>query len=337
MAVTKMFRKLAGKTTPEVVLPTGVFEVRRANEDGTETTIPFDEAPPEVQKQLSKMRTAIEAAMSAVDADDAQERAQAPENRLWCGSCVNAVGEQLFDVMPKTVHAEITAGKAAAFMLAEHFCHAADKPVIAAMGYGDAQGVVDHLVGVMHTTHGVIPRGYLRAEDLPPHRREASSEESVARAARSQFTADEAPIVEHTRHGAFPIAADVDAAMRSGMCDSTELVGEVVLYETDRRGGKSYFLPAIVTCVVRTHPDLPFLRAWEENGEPGGEGVQRRDDGIYVEENPVPIPRDGTLHLKVLTPGPQGTYDEFSVPYDPTGATPCSWRHRPGAGMAAPF
>lgn len=126
-----------------------------------------------------------------------------------------------------------------------------------------------------------------------------------------------------------------------------DLVGLTVLYETDGRGGKRYVLPAVVTCVQESHPDLPFLRAAEEAAGPIGDradkcfglmekwgemaesGVRPARRGWLVGSNPVPIPLERTAHLKVLTPGPQGTYDEFSVPYDHTGATPRSWRHHP--------
>lgn len=156
---------------------------------------------------------------------------------------------------------------------------------------------------------------------------------------------------------ATPNPVDIGAAMRAGVCDDTGLLGATVLYETDGRGGKRYALPAIITVVQRTHPDLPFLRAAEEQGygcerttqynvggtwfdtlhgerrntsnneELLGMGVVSFNDGIKVNDNPVPIPHDGTLHLKVLTPGPKGTYDEFSVPYDPHGG-PRTWRFR---------
>lgn len=147
--------------------------------------------------------------------------------------------------------------------------------------------------------------------------------------------------------GAVPTPDEVDAVMRAGICDS-DLVGTPVVYQTDERGGKSYHLPAVVTVVQRSHPDLPALRAIEEQVPgiaPGSTdklyqfmlhteelesmGAHITPHGWTIGSNPVPIPLDGTVHLKVHTPGPQGSYDEFSVPYDPTGK-PRTWRFLDG-------
>lgn len=152
--------------------------------------------------------------------------------------------------------------------------------------------------------------------------------------------------------GAVPDQAEIDAVMRAGMCDSVEVLGETVLYRSDGRGGKVYDVPAIVTMVQKSHVDLPLLRAAEEADKVllaidadivvGSEEQARADgyvlkasDGLFVGENPLPIPHDGTVHLRVFTPGEP--YRELSVPYDPTGTTPRSWRHRPGSAAAAPF
>lgn len=83
-------------------------------------------------------------------------------------------------------------------------------------------------------------------------------------------------------------------------------VGRIVHYQTDGRGGKRYTLPAIVTCVRSSHPD-----------------VEQPDDA-----NPVPIPPDDmTAHLHVLTPGPQGAYTELLVPFDDSDEpAPRTWR-----------
>lgn len=140
---------------------------------------------------------------------------------------------------------------------------------------------------------------------------------------------------------------EINAVFRAGMSDPLDLLGKTVLYETDGRGGKRYSLPAIVTCVQRSHPALPLLRGAEEaervpvvdhndgrapvlaHGWPAGCAL-RNEDGYWIHGNPVPIPLDGTVHLKVFTPGPQGTYDEFSVPYaSATLDVPRSWRHLP--------
>lgn len=150
--------------------------------------------------------------------------------------------------------------------------------------------------------------------------------------------------------GGVPEPAEVAAVMNAGMCDPIELLGEVVWYRSDGRGGKSYDVPAIVAMVQKSHVDLPLLRAAEEQGyraafenntyydEVNGErrvdthttlGVVSFLNGILVGDNPLPIPHSGTVHLRVQTPG-ETTYRELSVPYDPTGATPRSWRHRPG-------
>lgn len=149
--------------------------------------------------------------------------------------------------------------------------------------------------------------------------------------------------------GAVPEPAEVEAVMRAGVCDSVDLVGELVLYETDGRGGKRYACPAIVTMVQRTHVDLPLLRGAQEAGysavhrdntwhdEVHGKpmtfdqhmGVAAFNDGYRVGDNPLPIPHDGTVHLRVFSPGEP--YRELSVPYDPTGKTPRSWRYRSGA------
>lgn len=136
--------------------------------------------------------------------------------------------------------------------------------------------------------------------------------------------------------GAEPEPSEIDAVMNAAISDSTALLGYPVLYETDGRGGKRYTLPATITVLQKTHPDLPFFRAAQEagriihpkydTGEPGTVVESEVGHGYYVPDNPVPIPLDGTAHLKVLTPGPKGVYDEFSVPYDPTGATQRSWR-----------
>lgn len=143
--------------------------------------------------------------------------------------------------------------------------------------------------------------------------------------------------------GAVPPQDEVDAVVRAGICDSSAIVGHPVLYQTDERGGKRYVLPARVTVVRKSHPDLALTHAAANAGkvrEPGDkdaitiEGKEatvnagyaiKSKDGYYVADNPVPIPLDGTAHLKVDTPGPKGTYDEWSVPYDPAGA-PRTWR-----------
>lgn len=153
--------------------------------------------------------------------------------------------------------------------------------------------------------------------------------------------------------GAVPEPAEVAAVMRAGVCDSVELLGQRVLYRTDGRGGKMYDLPAIVTCVQRTHVDLPALRAMQERGEIEydaakldgqpiplvmvgndalNEGWSTDHGGIYVPGNPLPIPHDGAVHLVVTTPGEQMHYRELSVPYDPTGQTPRSWRFHDNGG-----
>lgn len=137
--------------------------------------------------------------------------------------------------------------------------------------------------------------------------------------------------------GAEPDQDEVDAVLRAGVSDSSEVVGHPVLYETDRRGGKRYPLPARITVARSSHPDMPLLRAAEEarsiidrlDIKPDGFGgrleleklterghVVRTKHGFHVHGNPVPIPLDGTVHLKVDTPGPAGSYDEWSVPYD---------------------
>lgn len=151
--------------------------------------------------------------------------------------------------------------------------------------------------------------------------------------------------------GGVPEQSEVDAVMRTGMSDPIELVGKTVLYETDGRGGKRYSLPAIVTCVQRSHPDLIAWRALQEQGvgwdhtgmtfhgriinaanvEQVAElGVRQCGRGPIIGDNPVPIPLDGTVHLHVMTPGPKGYYTELSVPYAPaTADVPRSWRYHP--------
>lgn len=149
--------------------------------------------------------------------------------------------------------------------------------------------------------------------------------------------------------GAVPSPDEVATVLRAGVCDSVELVGTPVVYQSDGRGGKHYRLPAVVTVVQRSHPDLPSLRAAQEatgyddipklvreGWSPGQvrvalqqHGVKKLLDGWVVEPNPVPIPLDGTVHLKVHTPGPKGSYDEWSVPYDPSGK-PRTWRYLDG-------
>jgi hypothetical protein len=143
--------------------------------------------------------------------------------------------------------------------------------------------------------------------------------------------------------GPVPPPAEVAAVMNAGMCDSIELLGETVLYRSDGRGGKVYDVPAVVTMVQKSHVDLPHLRAAEEANrvalafdvEDSGDDpevarangwVTSSSDGLLVGTNPLPIPLDGTVHLRVWSPGEP--YRELSVPYDPTGATPRSWRHR---------
>lgn len=123
--------------------------------------------------------------------------------------------------------------------------------------------------------------------------------------------------------GAVPPQAEVDAILNAGMSDSPELVGEIVLYEADRRNGKKYAVPAIVTCVQKTHTEYLTMAAARAAGGPW----VTAEDGFYVGLNPLPIPHDGTVHLRVFTPGTDA-YRELSVPYDPTGQTPRSWRHR---------
>lgn len=155
--------------------------------------------------------------------------------------------------------------------------------------------------------------------------------------------------------GGVPSPSEVAAVVRAGVCDSPDLVGNIVLYETDGRGGKRYALPAIVTCVQRTHVDLPRLRAAEEQGlgfvQVGNtwhetwNGERRNasnneliaelqvaafNDGIRVGTNPLPIPHDGTAHLNVLTPGAAFGYVELSVPFDPQGS-PRSFRFHPSS------
>lgn len=87
-------------------------------------------------------------------------------------------------------------------------------------------------------------------------------------------------------------------------------IGRVVHFQTDGRGGRQYELPAMVTCVRSSHPDLGV--------NPG-----------KLPANPVPIPVDDwTVHLTVYTPGGgpdgSGSYVELSVPWAPAG-TPRSW------------
>jgi len=139
--------------------------------------------------------------------------------------------------------------------------------------------------------------------------------------------------------GGAPTQAEVNAILNAGMSDSSGLVGTTVLYQTDGRGDKDYVLPAIVTCVRATHPDVPLMNAAREarlvdtaahrkQAEVRHGYTTRTPNGWYVGDNPVPVPIDGTVHLKVLTPGPQGVYDEFSVSYDAQGSRR-SWRHLP--------
>lgn len=79
--------------------------------------------------------------------------------------------------------------------------------------------------------------------------------------------------------------------------------GLPVHYETDRRGGLTYFAPA-------------FIVVTEENYDPSSTGLD--------------APEGTTVHLVVLSPG-QGTYVELSVPYEPEPGPdglypPRSWR-----------
>ncbi len=79
--------------------------------------------------------------------------------------------------------------------------------------------------------------------------------------------------------------------------------GTIVHYETDRRGGLTYFLPAIVVV----------------------------SDANHAEGSPLPAPEGDTVHLVVFSPG-MGTYVELSVPYAGTvgedGMYPArTWRY----------
>lgn len=125
-----------------------------------------------------------------------------------------------------------------------------------------------------------------------------------------------------------PAPEEVDAILRDGLCDSTALLGQPVLYETDRRGGKTYALPAVVTVIRSLHPDLGVLngntRAIQIAESYNGNPIES-DGGYWIPGNPVPIPHTGSLHLKVTTPGPKHHYDEWSVRYDPNGG-PRTWR-----------
>lgn len=121
------------------------------------------------------------------------------------------------------------------------------------------------------------------------------------------------------------------------MTISRPTVGQTVFYETDRRNGLVYYLPATVAVTRYSHPgDYP--------------------DGSH---NPLPRPpEDFTVHLAVVTPGGQGSepldadgnvipekkgdpsarwkdavsmrggsggYTELNVSYDPQGG-PRTWR-----------
>lgn len=177
-----------------------------------------------------------------------------------------------------------------------------------------------------------------------------SREETLAKLKLTKgITVRATDTIEQFHAGSRPIdepldMSEVRAAMRAGVCDDVTLVGKTVLYETDQRGGAGYCLPAIVTCVQRTHPDLRYVRAAEEafgripteedhaymhNAATGqGNRVLLHETGIRVGLNPVPVPLDGTVHLHVLTPGPQQHYTEFSVPYH-ASRIPRSWRFHP--------
>lgn len=163
--------------------------------------------------------------------------------------------------------------------------------------------------------------------------------DEAARRFRNEWTDEDA-----ADDGPVPPPEEVAAVMNAGVCDNPDLVGMLVLYETDRRGGKAYSLPAIVTCVQKSHVDLPNLRAQQEafdgpgvilkgSGRPqfnyGSDMPVQNEDGYWLERNPVPIPKDGTVHLTVFTPDEQMIYRELSVPYDAAGKQPRSWRHHP--------
>lgn len=63
-------------------------------------------------------------------------------------------------------------------------------------------------------------------------------------------------------------------------------LGETVLYRTDGRNGLSYDLPAIITCVQKSHP------------------------GAYPDGAPNPLPEledEWEVHLTVFSPGGFGT------------------------------
>lgn len=141
----------------------------------------------------------------------------------------------------------------------------------------------------------------------------------------------------------------VDAILRCGVSDRTQL-GRDVIYHTDARGSVgSYQLPAKVVTTVQSHANLPALRAMEERGlirqeqrndgsiwwyttvTAESEGWYANEGGLFVPSNPVPVPTPGTVHLVVFTPGVwqhQGmqTYTELSVPYSPDGGAR-TWRY----------
>lgn len=223
------------------------------------------------------------------------------------------------------------------------------EPEMAGESLSEAQRLIHQLERVLTKIDELIEHIHKTEHDI------AIPEESVQRALRSQFAADEAPITPQppevgdriqwstrTDDGRIPTPHEVDAVLRSGVCDNTDLVGCVVLYETDGRDGKRYTLPGIINSVQRSHPDLPLLRAAQEgetiDNHQGSTGhmfssspgvVCVNDDGYWIGDNLVPIALDGTVHLHVLTPGPKLAYVEFSVPHDPTGSTQRSWRHHP--------
>lgn len=119
-------------------------------------------------------------------------------------------------------------------------------------------------------------------------------------------------------------------------------IGQIVTYETDRRNGLAYTLPAIVTCTRDSHPgDYPDGRknplpvpSSEHHVHltvfsPGGFGtvVGARDETSALGVSIIDEPESGDFPDALsMLPG-SGTYVELDVPFDTTQERqPRSWR-----------